>query len=426
MLPHSKLFYNSTDFKDVAMKHLSDMQRVKESRRIDDDTGTDSDGEELNKKFEEEYFELQQKMNEIIELNEQIKLGNYYDENQDNICGQYKYDIDSIVTTNFVDYLKTHSFPKKIHICPFQVNTTGMKPFLQFFLRKCPEDHSTTPNKLSFITFEGLTTFDSIVNKSYKVLEVVFMSYIKVPYYEYKGFIQNESGDEITMFYDCTNSKVGVHRLHSKNDLWLTLIDEIVNNGKICDNEIDPLVKDLFLKNPQLIYLKDKTNKNIETPSVAYSYAQNEQIEFVSVFGVSRNLDPVDAFVGNYFYFTDYESAKSESMKKQSKKNGVIRFAIFLGNNKVQVNLKDDDNDTSEKTMQLLLKDHTSTTDEYKRVRELLKLSDRDGKWAEYYDSVFIGNFESNDDNANNLSLPYWVIKTYEQQTPLTYHIMKV
>ena len=99
---------------------------------------------------------------------------------------------------------------------------------------------------------------------------------------------------------------------------------------------------------------------------------------------------------------------------------------IFLGNNKVQVNLKDDDNDTSEKTMQLLLKDHTSTTDEYKRVRELLKLSDRDGKWAEYYDSVFIGNFESNDDNANNLSLPYWVIKTYEQQTPLTYHIMKV
>ena len=113
-------------------------------------------------------------------------------------------------------------------------------------------------------------------------------------------------------------------------------------------------------------------------------------------------------------------------MKKQSKKNGVIRFAIFLGNNKVQVNLKDDDNDTSEKTMQLLLKDHTSTTDEYKRVRELLKLSDRDGKWAEYYDSVFIGNFESNDDNANNLSLPYWVIKTYEQQTPLTYHIMKV
>ena len=33
MLPSSKLFHN--DFKDAAMKHLFEIQRTKESRRID-------------------------------------------------------------------------------------------------------------------------------------------------------------------------------------------------------------------------------------------------------------------------------------------------------------------------------------------------------------------------------------------------------
>jgi len=423
MLPSSKLFHN--DFKDAAMKHLFEMQRIKESRRIDDDDD-DSDGEELNKKFEEEFFELQQKMNEIFDLNEQLESESYYDENEKNICGEYKYDIDSITTVNLVDYLKTHSFPKKVHICPFQVNLTGIKPFLQFFLRKCPEDHHSTPNKLTFMTFEGLQTFDSIVNKSYKVLEAVFMSYMKMPYYKYKGFIQNENGDEITMFYDCTTSKIGVHCLHSKNDLWLTLIDEILNEGRVCDNEIDSLVKDFFLNNPQFIHLKDSNNKIIEIPRVAYSYAQNEKIEFVSLVGLSRNIDPVDAFMGSYFYFINYENAKNELMKNPKKRNAVIRFALFMGNSKIPLHLKDENYDTSEKTQQLLLKDPTSTTEEYINVRSLIKVSDRDGKWAEYYDSVLIGESILEEDAKYKKKLPYWVIKTYEQQTSLTYHIIKV
>jgi len=422
MLPISKLFHN--DFKDAAMKHLFEMQRVKESRRIDDED--DSDGEELNKKFEEEYFELQQKMNEIFELNEQLEPESYYSKNKQNIFGEYKYNIDSITTTNFSDYLKTNSFPKKIHICPFQVNTTGLKPFLQFFLTKCPDDHPTSPNKLTFITFEGLQKFDTIVNKSYKVLETIFLSYMKVAYYEFKGFINNETGDEIFMFYDCTKSKVGVHCLHNKNDLWLSLIDEIINQGKVCGFEVDSLVTNLFFKNPQFIHLRDGNNKVIETPSVAYSFAQNEQIEFVSVFGVSRNSNPVDAFMGSYHYFTNYENAKRELMKEPKKRNGIIRVALFMGNTKIPLHLKDDHYDNSEKTHQLLLKDPTATTKEYNSVRSLLKISDRDGKWAENYDSVLISENLLEDGIEYREKLPYWVIKTYEQQTILTYHIIKV
>ena len=425
MLPSSVFFNNSSDFKDDAMKHLLEMQRITSGRTNDNYYDEDSDNEEFTKRIEEEYFELQNRMNEIFELNEKLVSTSYYDF-QGKGSSQYNYPIESILMNNFADYLKTHSFPKKIHICLFQVNNSGLKPFLQFFLRKCPQDHSTCPNKLSFITIEGFSTFDSVVNKTYKIMEVLFLSYMKVAYYQYKGFIENANANEITMFYDCTNSKVGVHSLHSKNDLWLTLIDEIVNQGNVCDQIIDPFVKDFFIDHPQLIHLKDENNNVIENPTVAYSYAQNEQIEFMSVFGVSRNLDLVDALVGPYFYFTNYENAKNEIKKSPSKKNGILRFALFLGNNKVPMNLKDDTFDTSEKTQQLLLKDPTTTTDDYKIVRDLLKLSDRDGKWAEHYDSIFICNFEIMEECKYKSKLPYWVIKTYEQQTPLTYHIMKV
>jgi hypothetical protein len=424
MLPTSRFLYNSNDFKDVAMNHLFDMQRIKESRRIDDEN-EDSDNEELKKLFEDEYFDLQQRMNEIIEMNEQMESKNYF-ENQTTLCGQYNYNIDANLISNLSDYLETHPFPKKIHICPFQVNTTGLKPFLQFFLRKYPSNHSTSPDKLTFITFEELKNFDNIVNKSYRILEVLFLSYMKVAYYQYKGFIENETGDEIFMFYDCTTTKIGVHCLHNQNDLWLVLIDEIINPGKVCEFEVDSLVTNLFLRNPQMIHLRDVNNKIIETPSVAYSFAQNEQIEFVSVFGVSRNTSPVDAFMGSYFYFTSYENAKKELMKETKKKNGIIRFALFMGNSKIPLHLKESDYDNSEKTQQLLLKDHTATTKEYNNVRSLLKISDRDGKWVENYDSVLISETLLDEEIEYREKFPYWVIKTYEQQVPLTYHIIKV
>jgi hypothetical protein len=424
MLPKNQVLYsnNSNGFKEYVLNNSYEMQNNKMWRRIDD--SDDSDNElDYFESFEEEYKNLQTHMEEIIGLND-LKSNNInYDDFNNEI---YFYDIDKILNKSLECYLNNNEFPKKIHICPYQINKNGLKPFLQFFLRKCPENHLTNPNKLTFITYEGLTDFQSIINKCYKTLEIVFMSYMKVAYYEYKGFIVKN--DEIYIFFDCTITNIGTHCLTSNNDLWLVLVDEIINTGSVCGYEIDSLVKNIFLNNKELIYLKNDNRINFELPVAGYSWAHNEQIEFVSVFGVSRNKNIIDAFAGEYFYFTNYdnalESLKEENEKYNNKRSAVIRFCLFMGNSKVPLNLQNDHIDESEITKSLLLKDSTASSDEYKKVRSLLRVSDRDGLWTTNYDSVYIIKFDLEDDDFK-YNLPYWVIKTYEQQSPLTYHIVK-
>ena len=50
-----------------------------------------------------------------------------------------------------------------------------------------------------------------------------------------------------------------------------------------------------------------------------------------------------------------------------------------------------------------------------------MRISDHDGKWAENYDSAYIGHIEL--DNGENLeNTPIIVVKNYDQQIPLSYH----
>ena len=52
-----------------------------------------------------------------------------------------------------------------------------------------------------------------------------------------------------------------------------------------------------------------------------------------------------------------------------------------------------------------------------------MRISDHDGKWSEFYDSVFLGKIEL--DNGDYLkNTPIYVLKEYEQQIPLSYHFI--
>jgi hypothetical protein len=54
-----------------------------------------------------------------------------------------------------------------------------------------------------------------------------------------------------------------------------------------------------------------------------------------------------------------------------------------------------------------------------------LRITDYDGKWAENYDSVYIGNLEL--DNGEKMKeTNIYVVKTYEQQYPLSYHFVSI
>jgi hypothetical protein len=381
---------------------------IRGHRRIDDEND-DSDDEYAI--FEKEFNNLSKYIQDITSTND-IKSSN------DNIYkSEYLYNIENILTYDLADYLKNNDFPKKINILPYQINNKGLKPFVQYFLMK------SSDNKLSFITCEGLNTFNNLVNKCMKIMEVIFLSYMKISQYEYKGF--KVFDDEIYIFYDCSRSQIGMHCLTKNNDIWLTLMHEIINIGKVCNYEIDNKVKTLFINNDGLIYLKNKNNINCELPVVVYYDGYDEEIEFISVFGVSRCRDLLKGFAGKYYYFYSYENM-IEKMKRERerKRKGLIRISLFLGNMKVPMNLEVDEPDKSVHTRELLLKDSTTTTDEYKLVREMIKISDRDGLWSENYDSIYVGKIKLGD--FKDMKMPIWVVKEYEQQLPLTYHIMKI
>ena len=49
-----------------------------------------------------------------------------------------------------------------------------------------------------------------------------------------------------------------------------------------------------------------------------------------------------------------------------------------------------------------------------------MRITDYDGKWADNYDSVYLGNLEL--DDGTFLNRQSIVVREYQQQIPLSYH----
>ena len=399
-------------------KHMREYRRIFHNNEYAD---ASDDDEYANVNFEKEFNDLKRFMDEIISNNDMKHDKDYYNkyENENENENEYLYNIENHLIYDLATYLKINEIPKRINILPYQINKSGLKPFVQYFLMKCPD------NKLSFISYEGLKTYKEVQNKCMKILEVLFLSYMKISYGDYKGF--KVIDDEIYIFYDCSRSQIGLHCLKETNEVWLTLMHEIINTGMVCNYEISEKVKNLFIYNEDLIYLKNSNNIKCELPVVVYYDSYDKQIEFTSIFGVSRCRDMLEGFAGLYFYFYSYNTIIERLKREQDKKRkGIIRIALFLGNMKVPMNLEEDEPDKSQHTRDLLLKDSTTTTEEYKIVRSMLKISDRDGLWTQNYDSVYCGKIKMTDAENKETDMQIWVAKEYEQQMPLTYHIMKI
>jgi hypothetical protein len=266
--------------------------------------------------------------------------------------------------TNIIQDMNTSG---TVHICAYQINNTGLSPFLQFILQKFSKTHETSPDNLSFPSFQYTKTMDILLVCDL-ILQVIFTSYKFLDnYYKYKGFINIEN--DLYLFYDCSTYAINNHILYRQNDLWLVLIDEIINHSKVCNFPIDNHVHDFFINNKEFIYLKDEYNNRYETPTVAYNGTSKRKLELISVFGVPKTInynlkDP-------YFFFTNYSNAIK--MDEYTTIYGINRFALFLG--------------------------HTNINASEIKIGGL--------------NSIYIGN--------NELS-PLWALPTYEQQLPLTSH----
>ena len=408
----------STFNKSIIKKDINIFNKLNESmnwnNRIDDDETQCEDNIDKFSRLEndnvEDYTELMEKINKLCEKHME------FDKNEMDKYNIHYLEIDNLIKTNLSTYFQGKKSPTKIHICAYQINKSGLHPFLQFFMRKYNKLEEN-PDTLSFINFEYENGTD-ILNKCNDILNIVLLSYMKIGVYEFKGFKHDDVNNELFIYYDLSECQIGIHRLNNNNDLWLVLVDEIINYGKVCNFEIDPRVVDFFKNNSNSFFLRNKNGNYIETPIIAYTGANDTQIKFTAVFGKGKSYD-CEALMGPYYYFTNYENAV-KMVDKNMKSSGIIRFALFVGNMKVPLNLPQDKCDVSLKTTCLV--ENVNDLD-YKKNKNMIRVSDRDALWTENYDSVYIGNVKF-DDGSSNEDYPYWVLKIYEQQIPLTYHIL--
>lgn len=328
-----------------------------------------------------------------------------------------------------------------ICLCTYRVNTTGMYPFLEMILKKNTRSHPQIffmEESLSFIGFGFLNQITNVLETSKIILDSFF--HHKNVDYKFDGFFVED--DCLFLFVDCTNFTLCNAKKTYRNDhIWFVLMDEIMNHSKSVNLKIDDKVVTLFRNNTIFTYLYDENSETYESPIVAYAGRDESKLAFTATFGVSAmsNFD-INAIVGPYFYFTDYDRAVQQGGWSETnnlltecnipvtdnefgryKKGGLVKFALFLGKQKVVLNLPEDPVDTSLFKNELI-NDVNNESKSKSLIRNTMRLTDYDALWTkEKYDSVYIGKLEL--DNGNTLvNAPLWVVKKYEQQTPLSYY----
>ena len=225
------------------------------------------------------------------------------------------------------------------------------KPFLLYLLYKYPCSQQTCKNLCVFPFIKYKT--GEIISIAKKYTHDIFDEFLQP-----LGYIKNRHG--YFLFYNIPFTKINVENKTLQRQpqyLWTTM-DEICNHRKILTFPIHKSVSRLFYTNPKLIYLKDKQKLCIEAPTIAYVGSSYELLNYISTLGIKSSA--VRTF-GPYYYFTDFKQAirnggwssnyeKSimfnKSITDENGKyiqGGIVRFALFLGNNRVILDRKQDD-----------------------------------------------------------------------------------
>ena len=320
----------------------------------------------------------------------------------------------------------------RINICCYTVATNGLKPYLKYLLYKYPESSESYSDLLVFPFFLYENTDDTIQSVCVdKVLDYLdnIGGHDSVDIIGYK---ETDMGLNVFIELDgkIYESLNDIKHQTRKTDLWFVLIKEIIDIKNVINFPIHSSVTDFFLKNMTFLFLLDKHRKPYTLPLVAYHGNYYKVISFVAVFGLKKSS--VFSSLGPYYYFGTYEKALRYAVWTHShtpmtvdgetitvnetgkyKKGGIVRFAIFPGNMKVFLNRPNDPEDSSKLTQD------KKNSDEW--ISSTARLRDVDGRWTQNYNSVYQGIMLLKNGKRNQRG-PHWVLRDYEQQTPLTYH----
>lgn len=331
-----------------------------------------------------------------------------------------KYIYEPDLNTNMDDLSKIKP-GEKFYICIYQIVTDGLKPFIQYCFHKDKSD---------------ILSFPVLKNKGTSRVDVQgteFINHIFKQSPPCSFFTRIREGHNY-LFYNVSYIKSEhAQFMLRKSHWWWALMSEIVNHKKVITFSFAQNVYPIFLNNPSLIYLKNERNNVIELPEIGFHGTYFDLLNFISIYGLRPST--LNSMMGPYYYFGSFRKAVRYAgwtstykpreidgkMVTDSEgrydRGGIARFAMFLGKNKVFLNHHNERNDYSEFVEKKIREQPQS-----KRWEELvIKLHDHDGKWAEEYDSCYVGRVKL----ANGglfMKNPEFILKHFAQQHILTTH----
>jgi len=294
---------------------------------------------------------------------------------------------------------------RKVFVCAYIIDNLDSVPFLKYLFVHDPDDLTSLVLPYYHYFASGIYCKDLKMDASMLLINILDRS--NIGDFVFKGY--DNSDTNAYVFFDVTNYHVDVGKFNTHNTkAKFCLIDEIVNTRKCFDCTISDAVTSYFQANNRLLYLCDETGNKFEIPIVGYQVIVCNELTFLYTFGVKKSDDL--SLLGPYYYFTDYENAMIKTKCYRDQAYGIVRFALFMGSMLVKLNYPMDPIDVSDIKMDRL------EDDAFERKYECLtmRVTDHGGKWAENYDSVFVGRVEL-DDGSFLRDSPFIVVKKHEQ-----------
>lgn len=365
-------------------------------------------------------------------------------------------DFDKLQST--LDKLPRDSPKISIYNVCYTIYYDAKIPYLLYYLFKYPKSDSSSSDLMIF-PFKSYKagTGKNIKTQSLELVDSLFSRTNRENINKDDiGYIYNKERKSIFVFYLFNSSKELFEPkfMNRKQQFWWCLVDELVNYKKILNFPVSSIVSNLLLENPSLIqlYYKNKVLSDdgsgdgsgigrsdgekielLETPSVGYHGSYYDLIPLIVSFGLRPStLYPM---MGPYYYFGTFRKAVRyagwTSTYKPRKigdnfiaddnglynKGGIVRFALFLGKMKAFLNLPRDVDDLSDRYYNRI-----KLNPRDKKYEDMtLKLHDHDGKWAETYDSAYIGRARLTNGGLF-MKNPEFIVRDFSQQNILTYH----
>ncbi len=343
-----------------------------------------------------------------------LNVSNKIDINVTEPLTYYDYPIDFL--DKDIENLNVRKY-KKVNLCIYTVDTTILKPFLMWLLNKIN-------NVMYWPNFKPTANILLEAQEKIKALSIYDKS-------EFMGYKLIEK--EVFMFYKLEDNYDILDNYKNDMPFWWGSLNEILLVNYILYYKIHNSVKNLFLQDRRLLYLKDIEGDNYEIPIIGFNGSNSYTMDYNVKIGLNRG-NPSTASQGPYYYFANYlRAAKFGSWNVMGnykekdidgeiitdneygryKNGGIIRFILFPNKIKVYLNRPWDKKIKQIPSMQ---KSITETSTEYK-----LKLFDTKGNWANEYDSVFLGPLEVSD-NVYVHSGISCVVKNFLQYKSISYH----